>query len=105
MTRRVPPKFNPKIPRALDWRKMSGTPGTPADVTRVADISGVRGSQPSAIAKVIMPISDGLKEQGYKWFRVTAPVDEPDRIYLEAWKERPAIEGKLNRESATDDQA
>lgn len=77
--------------------------GTPADLTRVADISKVRGSQPSAIAKVMMPMADGLRAQGYKWFRVTAPADDEDHVYLEAWWERPQVEGELNRAAVTVD--
>lgn len=76
------------------------TDGAPADLTRVADISKVKGSQSEAIARKVMPISDGLREQGYKWFRVTAPADDPDHVYLEAWWEKPAKEGTLNREAA-----
>lgn len=79
-----------------DFRAM---PGTPADLTRVVDISEVRGSQPNAIAKVLGPMSDGLREQGYKWFRVSAPGDEDD-VYLEAWLQRPEKEGELNRSAA-----
>lgn len=71
--------------------------GTPANLTRVADISKVKGSQPTAIAKAITPISDGLRKQGYKWFRITAPADDENHVYLEAWWERPVKQGKLNR--------
>lgn len=76
------------------------TEGTPADLTRVADISKVKGSHWRVLEKHILPISDGLREQGYKWFRVTAPADDEDHVYLEAWWEKPAKEGKLNREAA-----
>lgn len=69
--------------------------GIPADLTRVVDISKVKGSQPSAIAKVMGPLADGLREQGYKWFRVTAPADDEDHVYMEAWRERPMKDGEL----------
>jgi hypothetical protein len=80
--------------------------GIPADLTRVTDISDVKGSQPDAIAKTLMPMADGLRAQGYKWFRITAPADDEDHVYLEAWRERPIVdgvlsEGKLNRAAAT----
>ena len=72
----------------------------PADLTRIADISKVKGSQPAAIAKACMPMADLLREQGFKWFRVTAPADDEDHVYLEAWREKPAKQGKLNRAAA-----
>lgn len=75
--------------------------GTPADLTQVADISRVKGSQPSAIVKVLSPMADGLREQGYRWFRVTAPADDEDHVYLEAWWERPNKEGELNRDAVS----
>lgn len=75
-------------------------PGTPADLTLVADISKVKGSQPTAISKVCMPMAEGLREQGYRWFRVTAPSDDEDHVYLEAWRERPYKQGALNRSAA-----
>lgn len=74
--------------------------GTPADLTRVVDISKVRGNQPQAIAKTMMPLADGLRAQGYKWFRITAPDDDEERVYLEAWMVRPEKEGELNRAAA-----
>jgi hypothetical protein len=78
---------------------MSDTPidGIPADLTRIVDISKVRGSQPGIIAKKIMPISDALREQGYKWFRVTAPADDEAHVYLEAWHEYPVVDGVLRQ--------
>lgn len=82
-------------------REYDAKPGTPADLTLVADISKVKGSQPSAIAKVISPMSDGLREKGYQYFRCTAPADDEDHVYLEAWWTRPDKQGKLNRAAAT----
>lgn len=83
----------------LDVTRMSG--GIPADLTRVVDISNVRGTQPSAIAKVLNPMADGLREQGYQWFRITAPADDEAHVYLEAWKVKPKQEGILNRSAAS----
>lgn len=76
-------------------------PGTPADLTRIADISKVKGSHANAISKVCMPMADGLREQGYTWFRVTAPTDDEDHVYLEAWRERPQKEAPLNRDAVS----
>jgi hypothetical protein len=75
-------------------------PGTPADLTRVTDISAVHGQQPDIIAKWIGPMADGLREQGYQWFRCTAPDDDEDHVYFEAWRERPYKQGPLNRAAA-----
>jgi len=80
---------------------LSSKDGVPADLTRVVDISTVKGNQPDAIARTCMPMADGLREQGYKWFRVTAPGDDEDHVYLEAWLVKPDVEGELNRSAAT----
>jgi hypothetical protein len=74
--------------------------GTPADLTRVVDISKVKGGQPSAIREILGPLADGLREQGYKWFRITAPSDDEDHVYMQAWRLRPEIEGALDRSAA-----
>lgn len=75
--------------------------GTPADATRVVDISTVKGGQPAAIRKMLGPLADGLREQGYKWFRITAPADDEDHVYMQAWRIRPEVEGALDRGAAT----
>jgi hypothetical protein len=74
---------------------------TPAALTRVIDISGIRDwSQPMIIARNIGPLADGLRAQGFNWFRITCPAHEPTRVYMEAWREKPAREGRLNRRAA-----
>jgi len=74
--------------------------GTPADLTRVCRIPE-RGSHIKAFLKAMYALDrDGLRQQGYVWFRVSAPRDDPTHAYLEAWKVKPEVEGKLNREAA-----
>lgn len=82
-----------------EQRTKENKAGIPADLTRVVDISKVRGSQPNALAKVIKPMADGLREQGYKWFRVSAPSDDEDHVYLEAWHEEPLVDGLISERS------
>ena len=74
--------------------------GTPADVTRVVNIEKVKGGQTRAIAEALGPLADGLRAQGYHWFRITAPADDEDHVYMQAWRIRPEIEGALDRGSA-----
>jgi hypothetical protein len=74
--------------------------GTPADLTRVCRIPQ-RGSGVAAFSKAMRALdSDGLKKQGYVWFRVSSPGDDPQHAYLEAWKVKPEMEGTLNRDAA-----
>lgn len=75
--------------------------GTPADLTRVATLSPLY-TQPIAVARALNKQlkPDDLKAEGYKWFRVTAPADDPEHVYLEAWWTKPTVEGALNREAA-----
>lgn len=72
-----------------------------ADLTRKVNISKLRGRQPNQIAKALQKLdADNLRKQGYAWFRMTAPADDEDWCYLEAWKAKPAHEGKLDRSKA-----
>jgi hypothetical protein len=65
-------------------------PGTPADITVCVDPRRGRDALVSAC--------DRLKQQGYRWFRVT---NHPDgRVYLEGWREPPEVEGELNTSAA-----
>lgn len=74
--------------------------GTPADLTRVCRIPQ-RGSHVVAFTKAMRVLdSDGLRKQGYTWFRVSTPGDDPTHAYLEAWKVRPDVQGKLNKDAA-----
>lgn len=81
-------------------------PGVAADLTRKVNISRLRGSQPAQIAKALIKLdADNLRKQGYAWFRVTAPADDEDWCYLEAWKAKPVVdglfcEGQLDRSKA-----
>lgn len=76
--------------------------GIPADVTIRARIPR-GGSQASALARIMNREfkPEEWRAKGYKWFRVSAPVDDPTHAYLECWWEKPAKEGKLNRSAAT----
>lgn len=84
--------------QAAQMRLMSE--GTQADLTRVANIPK-RGSQMTAFTKALRVLdSDGLRAQGYSWFRISAPADDPEHAYLEAWRAKPEQEGTLNRAAA-----
>ena len=76
--------------------------GTPADLTIRARIPR-HGSQPSALAKIMTREfdPDALRAKGYKWFRVTAPADDPTHAYMECWWEKPEKEGSLDRSKST----
>ena len=75
--------------------------GTPADLTVRARIPR-KGSQPAALSSIMMREFDPRrwKAEGYKWFRVTAPADDPTHAYLECWWQKPEIEGELDRSKA-----
>jgi hypothetical protein len=76
------------------------TDGTPADLTRVVLIPQ-RGSHVKAFMKAMKMLdSDGLRKQGYLWFCVSAPADDPDHAYLEAWHVKPEKQAPLNRAAA-----
>lgn len=79
----------------------ASTGGVPADLTIRARIPR-RGTQAQALARIMMREFDPepLRAKGYKWFRVTAPADDPTHVYLECWREKPAVEGKLDRSKA-----
>lgn len=80
----------------------SSEDGTPADLTIRARIPR-RCTQPQALARIMTREFDTepLRAKGYKWFRVTAPADDPTHAYMECWREKPAKEGRLNRSAAT----
>lgn len=73
----------------------------PADVTIRARIPR-HGTQASALARIMTREfkPETWRAKGYKWFRVSAPSDDPTHAYLECWLEKPAVEGKLNRSNA-----
>lgn len=75
--------------------------GIPADVTIRARIPR-SGSQPAALARIMNREFDPRRwrAEGYKWFRVSAPADDPTHAYLECWREKPAKEAPLNRSAA-----
>lgn len=80
---------------------LSSEQGVPADRTIRVRIPR-NCSQPRALATIMMREFDPerWRAEGYKWFRVSAPADDPTHAYLECWREKPAVEGKLNREVA-----
>ncbi len=72
-----------------------------ADVTIRARIPRSE-SQPSALARIMNREFDPKRWRAasYKWFRVSAPTDDPTHAYLECWREKPAVEGELDRSKA-----
>ena len=76
------------------------TVGTPADLTRVVLIPQ-RGSHMKGFLKALKMLdADGLRKRGYSWFCVSAPGDDPDHAYLQAWRVKPETQGPLDRASA-----
>jgi len=71
----------------------------PADLTRVINIARLKGSHDVAAAKALRPLEEGLRGEGYTWFRIT---DDPRRVYLEAWRVKPANPAPLNRNAAVE---
>ena len=72
----------------------------PADLTRKTRIPR-RGSSLRTFTKAMNRLdSDGLRSQGYTWFRVSAPGDDQEWAYLEAWRVKPDVEAPLNCSAA-----
>ena len=88
--------MNEKCDRTEDQRTI------PADLTRKTRIPQ-RGSHVEAFTKALNRLdSDGLRSQGYTWFRVSAPGDDEEWAYLEAWKVKPDVQAPLNRSAAVE---
>ena len=80
----------------------AGKHSTPADLTRKTRVPK-RGSAMQAFTKAMNRLdSDGLRSQGYTWFRVSAPGDDQEWAYLEAWKVKPAVQAPLNPSAAVE---